>query len=164
MKTIYIKSYCLECYYVDFNSLLFTFYSVEPRTLEIKQLHLNHSEYNMNLRNRNIKCPPKITLSTEKKDKQKKQSYETMRKIQSSAERMKKLREKKKLDQTFVHEKFKKQECERIANLQKKRFRVLKFIMILPITNFNGTYMIVSAKKDVNQKKIFFMKTGSTSS
>ena len=91
-----------------------------------------------------------MTLRTEKKDKQKKQSYETMRKIQSSAERMKKLREKKKLDQSFDHEKFKKQERERIANLQKKRFRVLKFIMILPITNFNGTYMIVSAKKDVN--------------
>ena len=55
----------------------------------------------MNLRNRNIKCPPKMTLRTEKKDKQKKQSYETMRKIQSSAERMKKLREKKKTGPVF---------------------------------------------------------------
>ena len=43
-----------------------------------------------------------------------------MIKIQSSAERMKKLREKKKLDQSFDHEKFKKQERERIANLPKK--------------------------------------------
>ena len=44
-----------------------------------------------------------------------------MRKIQSSAEIMKKLREKKKQDQSFDHEKFKKQECEGIANLQKER-------------------------------------------
>ena len=43
-----------------------------------------------------------------------------MRKIQSSAERMKNLREKKKLDQSFDHEKFKKQEHERITNLQIK--------------------------------------------
>ena len=62
-----MKNYCLESFYVDFNSLLFTFYSVEPRTLEIKQLGLNHSEYNMNHRNRNMKCSSKMTLRTEKK-------------------------------------------------------------------------------------------------
>ena len=64
---MYIKNHCLESYYIDFNSLLFSFFSVEPRTLEIKQLRLNYSEYNMNHRNKNIKCPPKMTLRKEKK-------------------------------------------------------------------------------------------------
>ena len=40
-----------------------------------------------------------------------------MRKIQSSAEKMRKLRKKKKQDQSFDYEKFKKQERERIAKL-----------------------------------------------
>ena len=44
----------------------------------------------MNLRNRNIKCSSKMTLRTEKKDKQKKLNYERMRKIHSSAVIMKK--------------------------------------------------------------------------
>ena len=44
-----------------------------------------------------------------------------------------------------------------LINIEKK-FRVLWFIMIIPITNFNGPDMIVSAKKDVNQKIFFSWK------
>ena len=44
-----------------------------------------------------------------------------MRKIQSSAERMKKLRKKKKTDHTFDYEKFKKKKRERIAKLREKK-------------------------------------------
>ena len=49
-----------------------------------------------------------------------------MRKIQSSAERMKKLRKKKKTDHTFDYEKFKKKKRERIAKLREKKTEMAK--------------------------------------
>ena len=49
-----------------------------------------------------------------------------MRKIQSSAERMKKLRKKKKMDHTFDYEKFKKNKRERIAKLREKKTEMAK--------------------------------------
>ena len=49
-----------------------------------------------------------------------------MRKIQSSAERMKKLRKKKKTDHTFDYEKFKGKKRERIAKLREKKKEMAK--------------------------------------